>query len=525
MASVNLTTHVSGLASGMDTESIVSGLMKANRVPLVKLQQAKQINTWKTDAYREINTKIASFRDAMQDLRLEGTFNAQKVTSSSSSVDVSMAGTSTLKNFSITEATQAKPAMGGLVSFGTTLNGTDPIFSKDQTPSDIEFKLNGYTVKIPSSSTYDQAIAAINSMSTSTNVKAANVGGSLVLSTTGTGKDNSITISGYTGNASLLNIKEGTTTTTPKTLSDGTSTTSVSLFDQGTFTDGLDAVPGSVVINGTKINISTNTFTFDGVQINLKANITNTDPVAINTVSDTDKVFDKIKTFVDKYNELITDLNSKLSETKYHDYPPLTDDQKKDMKDEDIKLWEDKAKSGLLANDPTIRQFLTQIRSSLSEAVGGANSSFDSLAEIGITTSTYYKDNGKLTLDEAKLKSLLNSNLADVQALFSKKYDTKIASDTTVTSTTKYKNSGFGVRLYDRINDSLSKLTTIAGTAGTISLTSNLAKEATSLNERISSMQDRLDTQEQSLWTKFNAMESALQKLNTQSSWLTQQLG
>lgn len=516
MSSVNLTTHVSGLASGMDTEKIVSDMMKANRIPLDKLEQAKTLNSWKTDAYREINTKIASFRDAMQDLRLQGTFNAQKVTSSDVRVDVSMAGTSTQTNFTISEAVLATSAKGGSVSFATMIvNGSDKIDPAATAIVDLQFDLNGVTITIPKTSTFDEAIAQINSSSATTNVKASNVGGSLVLTTTAAGAGKSVSITNSNGGAqSLLKIVDGNTNT-------GTG------FTAGTYTDGAAAVPGYAVINGTKINVSGNTFTYDGVQFNLKQAIPAGSSAAISITSDTDKVFDKIKTFVDKYNELIKDLNDKLSESKNRNYPPLTEAQKKDMKDADIKLWEDKAKSGLLANDPTIRQFLTQLRTSISETVqtAGIKTSFDSLQEIGISTSTNYRDNGKLNLDESKLKSLLSTNMTDIDKMFSNKFDSGIATDTTVTSSTKYKNSGFAVRVYDRINDTLSKLTVIAGSPGTISINSALAKEASSLDDRMTKVQDRLNTQEQSLWAKFNAMESALQKLNTQSSWLTQQLG
>lgn len=513
---VNLTTHVSGLASGMDTEKIVSDMMKVNRIPLDKLEQAKTLNSWKTDAYREINTKIASFRDAMEDLRLEGTFNAQKAISSDSRVDVSIVSPSTLSNITISEAKLAVLAKAGSVSFDTKVGGGSNLIDPGKTAT-ITFNLNGRDITIPNTSTFDETIAIINENSAQTNVKAANVGGSLVFTTTEAGAGKSITITTSSTDAqNLLKIADGTTS-----IPNGFPTAI-----GASYTDGAAAVSGYAVINGTKINVSSNTFTYDGVQINLKQDILDGKTATISLAADTDKIFDKLKTFVDKYNELVKDLNGKLGESKNRNYPPLTDAQKKDMKEADIKLWEDKAKSGLLANDPSIRQFLTQLRTSISETVqtAGINTSFDTLKEIGITTSTNYKDNGKLTLDESKLKSLLTSNMADIQKMFSIKFDTGVASDTTVTSSIKYKNSGFGVRVYDRIADILAQLRVKAGSAGTISINSDLAKEAASIDQRMIKVKDRLYTQEQALWTKFNAMESSLQKLNTQSSWLTQQL-
>ncbi|WP_052404829.1 flagellar filament capping protein FliD [Bacillus rubiinfantis] len=519
MSGVNLSTHVSGLASGMDTESIVESMMKVNRIPLDKLKQAKTINIWKTEAYREINTKVASFRDAMQDLRLEGTFtSAQKVSSSDSRVDVSLSGKTTQTNFTITEAKMAEPAKAATVSFNSKISsGSATIFSEDDNSVDMTFTVNGKEIKISKESdTVDKAIVEMNSQLAEKNIKIANVGGSLVFTTTATGDGNSITISAVDDNVkSKLGISEGTTNTT----STAAQESGVSFFTSGTFTDGKDLVQGYVVINGTTINVSSNSFTYDNIQINLKQDFSG-GQASIQVTPDTDKVFDKIKTFVEKYNELIKDLNDKLSEEKYSDYTPLTDDQKEAMEEKEIELWEEKAKSGILAGDSTIRQFLTQLRMGMSEVVQGVSGEFDTLKEIGISTSTNYKDNGKLVLDETKLKSMLSTNLTDVQKLFAAKFDTGSSSDTTLNNQEKYKKSGLAVRVYDRLGDVLSSLTTIAGT----SINSNLSKEAARYDERIADMEDRLTTTEENLWKKFNAMEEALQSLNSQSSWLFQQL-
>jgi len=53
----------SGLATGLDTDQIVSDLMKAERIPLSKLHQQKQLAEWKRDAYREITNLLRGFKD------------------------------------------------------------------------------------------------------------------------------------------------------------------------------------------------------------------------------------------------------------------------------------------------------------------------------------------------------------------------------------------------------------------------------------------------------------------------------
>ena len=54
-----MVTRISGLASGMDIDSIVKGLMDAERVPLDKLYQKKTYTEWQRDDYRTMNTALS----------------------------------------------------------------------------------------------------------------------------------------------------------------------------------------------------------------------------------------------------------------------------------------------------------------------------------------------------------------------------------------------------------------------------------------------------------------------------------
>lgn len=51
------TMRIGGLASGMDIDSIVEKLMVAERMPMDKLEQQKQIYEWQRDAYRDVNKR------------------------------------------------------------------------------------------------------------------------------------------------------------------------------------------------------------------------------------------------------------------------------------------------------------------------------------------------------------------------------------------------------------------------------------------------------------------------------------
>lgn len=488
--------RVTGLASGMNTDEIVEKLVTAQSARLNKMIQSKTTATWKNDAYREINRKLDEFRKAMEGLRLQSSFNKQKVTSSDTRVEVSTAGTSSRTDFVISEAqpaTTAKPAMFSFNSVGA------------KTDADTSLVLNSVPISLTKDMTLDQVVSEINKYTNATettaatNVKASNVGGSLVLTTTGTGDTARIDLIAAANNIGLVE----------------------------THIAGENAQSGYIDIDGNRINVSSNKFTYDGVAFNIKEPIQANSSISVQIASDTQGVFDSIKTFVDKYNEIIADLNGRLTEKKYRDYPPLTDAQKKDMKENDIKLWEEKAKSGLLQNESTTQSLLSEMRKSLSTVVknSGLSTEFDSLKEIGLNFSTNYSENGKILIDEAKLKGVLETNLDDVKKLFT----IKGSDSTVINSTTKDKeihdSSGFGWRIYERLNVSISQFGELSGALNSkVDTQSFMAKQIKQIESNISREQKRINSYEDRLWKQFSAMESALSKMNSQSSWLTQQL-
>jgi flagellar hook-associated protein 2 len=595
----NNTMRVSGLASGMNTDEIVDNLVKAQSSRLYKMQQTKILTNWKSDSYRDVNKKLDEFRKAMEGLRLQSTFNKQAVSSSDSRIEVASGGISTQTEFVISEATLPTTARPAIVSFDSKMaSGSTLIGGAGST--DVTFSLNGQSITLTPGMTFDQAIAKINESSALTNVKAANVGGSLVFTSTGTGDTQKVEFTGLTGSNNLglgntlvsgtvsfdskmasgstviggpdstdvtftLNgqsitltpdmtfdqaiakINESSTLTNVEASNDGGSlvftstetgdtnkieitglTGSNNLGLGNKLANGTNASSGTVTINNTQIHVSSNKFTYEGVTFNLKGDVLPGANISVRVGTDTQGIFDNIKTFVDKYNDLIADFNGKLNEKRYRDYPPLLEDQKKDMKENDIKLWDEKAKSGLLTNDSTIRSFLTEMRNSLNTVIEnvGVSPIFKSLKDIGINFSSNYQDNGKLILDESKLKGVLQTNSEDIKQLFTIKDTGAPITSTTVTDSNMHKKSGFGWRMYDRLNVAISQLGSIAGSPNTaVDTKSTIAQQLKSLDSNIYREQDKISAYEERMWKQFTAMEKALQQLNSQGSWLSQQLG
>lgn len=315
-------------------------------------------------------------------------------------------------------------------------------------------------------------------------------------------------------------------------------------FADSTMSQGQDA---KIKYNGTdELSYSSNNISINGLNLTLKAKTTGEE--TIRTDTNVDGAYNKIKEFIDEYNKLIDVFNAKLGEKTYRDFPPLTDEQKKEMSESDIKLWEEKAKSGLIRNDSTINNMLSKMRQDIYESVTGAGSIY----EFGITTGNW-RDNGKLQIDETKLKDALRNDSEKVlNTLFktsSVPEQTINADDSDIVKAEKkalmdqrQAESGAFIRIYDNMTSGIKEIVSKSGpgsestllrsvksnilidyvTKGSKSL---LDSDIGEIDKRIDRENQRLMTIEQRYWKQFTAMEQAMSQMNSQSSWLSQQFG
>lgn len=289
---------------------------------------------------------------------------------------------------------------------------------------------------------------------------------------------------------------------------------------------GVGAVP-------TLVTKPSNIFSIDGITYNLNKDDTTT---TLTVATNVQKPFDKIKTFIDKYNEMIDKINKKLDEKKQYTYLPLTDEQKKDMKDEDIKLWEDRAKQGLLSNDSMLQNMLYSVRSAFFEGVEGAGIT---LSEIGLSTSSDTSERGKIKIDAGKLKEALTTRGEQVSDIFTKSSESYPIYNPDARDSqrdTRRKEQGIFHRILDVLQDytrtarnSSGKkglLLEKSGVKGDLSEFSNtLTDNIKDMDKRINDFQRRMSDKENMYYLQFSKLEQAMNKMNSQSSWLAQQLG
>lgn len=271
-------------------------------------------------------------------------------------------------------------------------------------------------------------------------------------------------------------------------------------------------------VNGVDLESTTNAFNISGYSVTLKGDIPSGSSISVSSSTDTDNIYNKIKEFVETYNSLIADLNSQVKETKYRDFPPLTDEQKEEMSENEIKLWEEKAKSGLLRSDSIIRDGLSNMRMSFLNSVSGLDdSTIDALSEIGITTSSTVSDGGKLVINENKLRAAIEKNSDQVVSLFTQTGDvSKDTNGMTVDS------RGIAQRLKAAVDSTMKAIETKAGKATNTDNQYALGKNLIDTNKRIDVWKAKLEMIEKRYWKQFTAMEQAINKANSQSSYLSQ---
>ncbi|WP_378953334.1 flagellar filament capping protein FliD [Pelosinus sp. sgz500959] len=634
-STVNGTTRVTGLSSGLDVDSIVKQSMTAEKAKkLNKLQQKEQKVEWTQTAYRDITSDIQTFSNkyfnvtSSTSLLSKSNYLKNTVASTDSAVTATASSTASAGNHTIqvdqlataatlkSSSSVSKDVQGSTTpsysslsdkSFILTLDGTSKTVTLDSTVTDLsslqtaindavgsgkvtvsadsstgylsltaadsgvqvitisapttgtsalsnlgfgtgavlsnrlntsstlstissqlstaltfnddgqaELTINGTTLTFDKSDTLAEMISEVNKSSAGVTMKYDNLTGKLVMTASATGAGNTLVVTESSDSSNTSNSNFLT-----------------ALLDKSTA--GVDA---KVTIDGQSLTRSSNTITVDG--ITYKANQTTTSAATVSVTQDTDGVYDLIKGFVDDYNTLIDTINTELTAKYDSDYPPLTDDQKDDMTDDQITSWETKAKVGLLHNDSILKSFVSDLRTSLIDSISGQSST---LSSIGITTGTY-DTKGTLSVDETKLKAAIASDPEGIMNLFTQQASSTTSSGTSLSGTavvrslsskdlsTRYKEEGIAYRFYDTLQKNISTIRDTAGNKGTLLEKAGTTNDASDTDNTLTKMIDkytseiddeetRLDTVEDNLYTKYSKLETYINKMNSQLSSLS----
>jgi flagellar hook-associated protein 2 len=450
-----------GLGSGLDVNSIITGLMGVEKKPLTAVAQQKSAYQSKISAYGTMKSSLSLFQSSISALSNIAKFNVQTATSANTSIfTASSDGTATNGDHAITVNQLAKShklASGTFDNITDTVNtGTLNIAFGSYDPSNNN-RFTANPDKSPLSITINNSNRTLAGVRDAINAANASVtasivnngsGNQLVLTSTDTGQVNSMKISGisqlaYDKSSGSTSSSGGYTYTIGGiTITVGGSNGN----DNGNnndFTEVQAATNALLNVDGVDVSKASNTVTdvINGVTLNLLST-SSSNSINLHIASNQNDVKASVSSFVDAYNKLDTTLRS------------LT------------KFDSTGKASGVLLGDGTARSVVNQIKSVMTKAIN-TTGGLTTLSQIGIT----FQRDGQLALDSTKLTAAMNTNFGDIATLFTSSLKATDAQITYAGSTSNTQEGTYAVTVSQLGTSSANTAGTINGVAATGSLT------------------------------------------------------
>ena len=502
---ISSTNRLTGLFSGMDTASIVKGMLLRTQSRIDREYQQKVKIEWQLDMYREVNKKISSFRsthmsvlDNNNNMLSSGVYQVYNVKflggNEQNAVSIKAAGAPVNPQMTIDKidqlATAASVSSNGKVSGGavgvgigesnyTTLANLN--FTNDLTfeNGQVSFAINGETFTFNDTDTLQHMINTVNqNEKAGVTMTYSRLTDQFTVSSKKMGAESTLDIQNIKGNAFGAGGAFG--------------------IDPGNYQNGQNA---QLSISGVAVEMQGNTFTIDGIEYTLNATTAN--PITFKMEQDISGVVDKVKNFITAYNEMVKYIDDMISETSVKGFSPLTDSMKESMSEKEIEMWETQAKKGLMRSDSNMASLLSGLRENLYTQVAGLGLS---PSDIGFKTGDW-REKGQIQFDEAAFKAALEKDPDGAIAVLN--------------------SVGGGVRddsaagLFAKISNQLLQYTKDVQDGSMYERGQVLSRKTKDLE----TLQDKMAIEEERAWAKISMMEKMLSQMQSQSSWFASQLG
>lgn len=573
--------RVSGINSGLDTDAIVQELVSAYSQKTEKYTKEQTKLGWKQEIWKNLNTKVYSLYNSVGKLRYSSAYSMKKTTVSDTTkatVTASGEAVNGTQKLHVLSTAQSGYLTGGKLAFRkevtkdgvTTLEKTE-LKDKDGNPekltSTTKLSALGYTdgkdttldvhttnekgeavtqkITLGKDSTIQDVVSALRENGLNASFDENN--GRLFVSSKDTGKAADFTISASTtkkipktdDDGNLVKDKDGNVVMEEIEMSDDESASSKKLLgllgldtvnntydNQAVKIDGRDAV---ISLNGVKYTNTTNDFAINGLNVSVTG-VTDdvTDPenvdlstlddstaITITTTTDSQGIYDKVKDFLTEYNNIINEITKLYNADSAGSYEPLTDDEKDKMSDTEIEKWETKIKDSLLRRDTSLGTIMNSMMTAMSSPITIDGKDY-SLSSFGIQTLGYLnaakneqnayhidgdEDDENTSGNKDKLMDAITKN-PDTVIDFMKQLSTNLykAMDQQMQSSSLRSR-------YKIYNDK------------------ELDKEYSNLTKTIKQWESKVSDKEDYYYKKFSNMETAMSKLQSQTSSLSSMLG
>lgn len=270
---------------------------------------------------------------------------------------------------------------------------------------------------------------------------------------------------------------------------------------------GMALIEGSdskIILNGAELTSSSSVVSANGLEISLTSVTKENESVTFSVATDTDAIYDSVKSFLKEYNSVMKEMNTLYNADSAKGYEPLTSQEKEAMSDDEVKEWETKIKNSLLRSDSTLGSIINAMRSAMQTTVEYDGGTY-ALSSLGIMTSTDYTEGGLLHIygdpddsvysaKDDKLKKALEENPDEVIATLTGVFGNLRQTMSDKMAGSKYSSS---MTFYNDIK---------------------MKSDVKDYESDIKDWEDKLADMEDAYYSKFTAMETALAKLQSQQS-------
>ena len=273
---------------------------------------------------------------------------------------------------------------------------------------------------------------------------------------------------------------------------------------------GMALIEGSdskIILNGAELTSSSSVVSANGLEISLTSVTKENESVTFSVATDTDAVYDSVKSFLKEYNSVMKEMNTLYNADSAKSYEPLTSQEKEAMSDDEVKEWETKIKNSLLRSDSTLGSIINAMRSAMQTTVEHDGKTY-ALSSFGIMTSTDYTEGGLLHIYGDPDDSVYSANDDKLKKALESDPDAVIATLTGVFS-----------NLRQTMSDKMagSKYSSAMTFYNDIKMKSDVKDYESDIKD----WEDKLADMEDAYYSKFTAMETALAKLQSQQSTMS----
>ncbi len=494
-----MSIRIAGMASGMDTDAMVQDLVKAYKTKGDKNVKNQKRAELKQDKWKDLNKKIKNFTGKyVANMQYSSYYSSKKTTVSDStkaSVIASDGAITGSQSLEVEELATTAYMTGGKVKEGTTSQTTLKELAGDFDPATIS--VNGKNFTVSSDMKVSDFVDLVEGAGLNASFDENN--GRLFISAKKSGKAadfNFGTSEGEDGDKVLgaLGLLENASDPEKKMAK----------------VSGQDA---RIKLNGATFTNDSNTFSINGLTVTAKEKTNGA--VTINTETDYDAIYDKIKSFVKDYTSLINEISELYNAPANKGYDPLTDDEKEALTESEVKKWEDKVNESLLRRDSNLGSVSGMFREAMLQTYDYDGKTY-SLSSFGINTLNYFTageneryglhidgdpDDSETSGNPDKLKAAIAANPEAVTSFFTnlaQNLYTKVSEFTKSSDTRSYGN------FYDD---------------------KKMKSDMTTLEKKVSEWDDYVKSVEDRYYKQFSKMESAMTKLNSQQSYISSMFG